>query len=88
MLSSSLRYQAAKEKEASLSVQRGSPSGLITRISFQMMRASALSVGKRFRGKSSVCPACGARFAGSKEDYEEFDEEEDELEAWDEEEGL
>ena len=44
--------------------------------------------GKRFRGKSSVCPACGARFAGSKDDYEEFDEEEDELEAWDEEEGL
>ena len=44
--------------------------------------------GKRFRGKSSVCPSCGARFAGSKEDYEEFDEEEDELEAWDEEEGL
>lgn len=44
--------------------------------------------GKRFREKSSVCPACGARFAGSKDDYEEFDEEEDELEAWDEEEGL
>ena len=44
--------------------------------------------GKRFRRKSSVCPACGARFAGSKEDYEGFDEEEDELEAWDEEEGL
>ena len=44
--------------------------------------------GKRFRGKQSVCPFCGTRFAGSKEDYEEFDEEEDELEAWDEEEGL
>ena len=44
--------------------------------------------GKRFRGKYSVCPSCGARFTGSKEDYEEFDEEEDELEAWDEEEGL
>lgn len=44
--------------------------------------------GKRFRGKSSVCPSCGARFTGSKEDYEEFDEEEDELEAWDEEDGL
>jgi len=41
-----------------------------------------------FRGKSSVCPSCGARFTGSKEDYEEFDEEEDELEAWDEEDGL
>ena len=44
--------------------------------------------GKRFRGKHSVCPSCGARFTCSKEDYEEFDEEEDELEAWDEEEGL
>ena len=44
--------------------------------------------GKRFQGKSSVCPVCGARFAGSREDYEEFDEEEDELEALDEEEGL
>ena len=44
--------------------------------------------GKRFPGKRSVCPSCGARFAGSKDDYEEFDEEEDELEAWDEEEGL
>ncbi len=44
--------------------------------------------GKRFRGKSTVCPSCGARFTGSKEDCEEFDEEEDELEAWDEEEGL
>ncbi len=44
--------------------------------------------GKRFRGKQSVCPSCGARFTISKEDYEEFDEEEDELEAWDEEDGL
>jgi len=44
--------------------------------------------GKRFQGKNSICPACGARFAGNKEDYDEFDEEEDELEAWDEEEGL
>ena len=35
-----------------------------------------------------ACPSCGARFTCSKEDYEEFDEEEDELEAWDEEEGL
>lgn len=44
--------------------------------------------GKRFPGKRSVCPSCGACFTGSKEDYEEFDEEEDELEAWDEEDGL
>lgn len=43
--------------------------------------------GKRFQGKQSVCPSCGARFTISKEDYEEFDEEEDELEAWDEEDG-
>ncbi len=26
--------------------------------------------GKRFRRKSSVCPACGAQFTSSKEDYE------------------
>ena len=44
--------------------------------------------GKRFHGKSPVCPSCGARFAGSRDDYEEFDEEEDELEAWDEEDGI
>ncbi len=44
--------------------------------------------GKRFRGRSEVCPSCGARFAGSREDREELDEEEDELDAWDEEEGL
>lgn len=44
--------------------------------------------GKRFRGKRSVCPSCGARFTGSKEDYKEFDEEEDELEAWDEEDSI
>ena len=44
--------------------------------------------GKRFQGKRSICPSCGARFAGSKDDYEEFDEEEDELEAWDEEENV
>ena len=44
--------------------------------------------GKRFSEKRSVCPFCGTRFAGSREDYEEFDEEEDEMEDWDEEEGL
>ena len=44
--------------------------------------------GKRFQGNRSVCPSCGARFTGSKEDYEEFDEEEDELEAWDEEDSI
>jgi len=42
--------------------------------------------GKRFRGKRSACPACGVRFENSKVDDEEFDEEEDELEAWEEEE--
>ena len=43
--------------------------------------------GCRFRGKRSVCPACGARFVGYRKNYDEFDEEEDEMEAWDEEEG-
>ena len=42
--------------------------------------------GSRFKGKGMDCPHCGARFAGVREDSEEFDEEEDEMEAWDEEE--
>ena len=32
-----------------------------------------------------TCPHCGARFGGRVTDEEEFDEEEEELEAWDEE---
>lgn len=44
--------------------------------------------GARFRKNSMVCPRCGARFAGTKEDDTEFDEEMMEEEDWDEEEGL
>ena len=44
--------------------------------------------GRRFAGNRMSCPYCGVRFTGTKENYEEFDEEEDEWNAWDEEEGL
>lgn len=44
--------------------------------------------GRRTGKKSPVCPFCGLRFEGTKTDYTEFDEEEDELEAWDEEDGI
>ena len=44
--------------------------------------------GRRFSRDSMSCPHCGIVFAARKEDYEEFDEEEDEWEAWDEEESL
>lgn len=44
--------------------------------------------GRRFTGNQTACPYCGVRFADRKTDYEEFDEEEEEMEAWDEEEGL
>lgn len=43
---------------------------------------------RRFRKDVMVCPHCGTRFAGHVKDEEEFMFEEDELEAWDEEEGL
>ena len=43
---------------------------------------------RRFSKDVMSCPYCGARFIGRVEDDEEFDEEEDELEAWDEEDGL
>ena len=43
---------------------------------------------RRFTKSVMVCPHCGARFAGRVTDGEEFDEEEEELEAWDEEDGL
>ena len=43
---------------------------------------------RRFRKVQMVCPYCGARFGGRVTDEEEFDEEEEELEAWDEEDGL
>lgn len=35
-----------------------------------------------------VCPHCGARFTGRVTDHEEFDDEEEELETWDEEDGF
>ena len=44
--------------------------------------------GSRFSEAASVCPCCGARFEGKQKDWEEFDLEEDELESWDEEDGL
>ena len=44
--------------------------------------------GSRFSEAASVCPCCGARFEGKQKDWEEFDLEEDELEAWDEEDGV
>ena len=43
--------------------------------------------GSRFSEAASVCPCCGAWFEGKQKDWEEFDLEEDELEAWDEEDG-
>ena len=43
---------------------------------------------RRFRKEQMVCPYCGARFSGRVTDEEEFDEEEEELEAWDEEDGV
>ena len=39
----------------------------------------------RFRKNIMICPNCGTRFTGRVEDCTEWDEEEDELEAWDEE---
>ena len=43
---------------------------------------------RRFRKNQMSCPYCGARFAGRVTDEDEFTEEEEELEAWDEEDGL
>ena len=42
---------------------------------------------RRFRKDQMACPYCGSRFTGTEKDYEEFDEEADEWDAWDEEEG-
>ena len=44
--------------------------------------------GARFEKDVMTCPRCGARFTGKTTDTEEFDEEEDEMEAWDEEDGI
>ena len=43
---------------------------------------------RRFRKNQMACPYCGARFTGRVTDDMEFLEEEDELESWDEEDGL
>ena len=43
---------------------------------------------RKFRKNVMTCPYCKARFTGRVEDDEEFMEEEDELEAWDEEDGI
>ena len=43
---------------------------------------------RRFEKDRMVCPYCDARFSGRVEDEDEFIEEEDELEAWDEEDGV
>ena len=43
---------------------------------------------RRFRKAGTVCPYCGTHFSGSVVDDGEFEDEEDELEAWDEEDGL
>lgn len=42
----------------------------------------------RFRKNVMACPYCGSRFRGRVKDEEEFIFEEDELEAWDEEDGA
>ena len=42
---------------------------------------------RRFRQDVMVCPKCGTQFSGRVTDEEEWYEEEDELEAWDEEDG-
>ena len=44
--------------------------------------------GARFEKNVMTCPRCGAWFTGKVTDTEEFDEEEDEMEAWDEEDGI
>lgn len=44
--------------------------------------------GRRFRKDRMTCPHCGAGFTGRVKDEEEFFFEEDELEAWDEEDGI
>ena len=43
---------------------------------------------RRFGRKAPVCPYCGVRFVKAMTDEEEWEEEEDELVAWDEEENL
>ncbi len=42
----------------------------------------------RFRDNVMACPYCGARFLKRVTDDTEYEDEEDELEAWDEEDGI
>ena len=44
--------------------------------------------GSRIPAYVSNCPNCGVRFNASRKDEEEWDEEFDEMESWDEEDGL
>ena len=43
---------------------------------------------RRFRKDVMICPHCGTQFTGQVQDEAEWNEEEDELEDWDEEDGL
>ena len=43
---------------------------------------------RRFQKNQMICPYCGARFTERVKDGEEYDFEEDELAAWDAEDGL
>ena len=43
---------------------------------------------RRFPMNVMFCPGCGAQFSGRVADGREYEDEEDELEAWDEEDGL
>ena len=44
--------------------------------------------GARFRKDIRKCPSCGVLFTGTVTDESEYEDEEEEMEAWDEEEGL
>ena len=44
--------------------------------------------GRRFRKDTMICPGCRILFSGTVVDEEELEDEEEEMEAWDEEDGL
>ena len=44
--------------------------------------------GARFRRDLRICPSCGVLFTGTVKDDSEYEDEEEEMEAWDEEDGL
>ena len=46
------------------------------------------SCGARFWQDTRICPSCGVVFTGTVTDDEEYEDEEEEMEAWDEEDGL